>query len=243
MAWRPDAVIVGELAAQLTFWRDIQVTTIDVATRRTTISRDGFRFQERRIPPQLQGRHGYFQITFPALTALDLCLTRGPEAIDRALRSRLVTVEMLQEALAATPNRTGNRDRRNEIVAARTRPWSAAERIAHAVLREAGIGGWVANRPITLDLWTFYLDIAFDDLKLAVEIDGFEVHTQRDVFESDRERQNDLILDGWVVLRFTYRQLTQHPAYVVETIRRGMRFAAALRRLRSLPRNRGQLPM
>lgn len=63
MAWRPDAVIVGELAAQLTFWRDIQVTTIDVATRRTTISRDGFRFQERRIPPQLQGRHGYFQIT------------------------------------------------------------------------------------------------------------------------------------------------------------------------------------
>jgi len=243
MAWRPDAVIGGELAAQLTFWRDIQVRTIDVSTHRTTITRDGFRFHERRIPPQLQGRHGYFQITLPALTALDMCLSGGPDVIDRALRSRLVTVEMLHEALAVTSYRTGNGDRRREVLSARTRPWSAAERIAHDLLAEARIGGWVANQPITLDLWTFYVDIAFTDIKLAVEIDGYEVHSQRDVFESDRERQNDLVLDGWTVLRFTYRQLTQHPAHVIDTVRRGIRVASQLHRPRRATRTRGQVRM
>lgn len=243
MAWRSDAVIGGEFAAQLTFWRELQVRTLDVSTHRTTISRDGFRFHERRIPPQLQSRYGYFQITVPALTALDMCLTAGPDVIDRVLRSRLVTVEMLHDALAATPNRVGNRDRRREVVAARTRPWSAAERIAHDLLRQAGIRGWVANQPITLDMWTFYIDIAFTDIKLAIEIDGFEVHSQRDVFESDRERQNDLVLAGWTVLRFTYKQLTRHQAYVIETIQRGMRYAAQLERLRRATHNRGQLTM
>ena len=232
MAWRPDAVLCGEFAAQRTFWKELDVGVIEVATR-TAVRRESFRFVKRAIPAQLQTQLGWFRIASPALTALDLSLTRGPEAIERALRSRMVTVEQLDSALAASPNRSGNADRRRQIADSRTRPWSAAERIAHQLLREAGIGGWVANHPITLDLWTFYLDIAFLNLKLVIEIDGYELHSQRAVFEQDRERQNDLVLDRWTVLRFTYRQLTRHPGYVIDTIRSGMRVAAELQRRRA----------
>lgn len=101
-AWRPGVVLGGEFAASLTFWRDLEVTGIDVMTR-TTLERPGFRFHDRTVPPSLVGPYGYFQITLPALTALDLALTHGPETIDRVLRSRLVRIQDLYDALAGTP--------------------------------------------------------------------------------------------------------------------------------------------
>lgn len=235
MAWRPSAVICGEFAAQLTFWRDLEVADIELAAK-TEIRREGFRFSERTIPPSLQTRLGHFQITTPALTALDLSLVHGAEAIDRALRSRLVTVELLQTALDQSSNRRGNRDRRRLVLDSRTRPWSAAERLAHNLLAEAGITGWVANLPLKVDLWQVYLDIAFIGVKLVLEIDGYEVHSQRDVFEEDRDRQNELVLRDWTVLRFTYRQLAERPGYVIDTVRRGLRFAARKQRLLERPR-------
>jgi very-short-patch-repair endonuclease len=38
-----------------------------------------------------------------------------------------------------------------------------------------------------------------------------------DLFESDRIRQNALLLRGWLVLRFTWQMLDQDPAYVIAT--------------------------
>jgi very-short-patch-repair endonuclease len=47
--------------------------------------------------------------------------------------------------------------------------------------------------------------VLFRELKLAIEIDGRLFHTAAEVFETDRGRQNTLVLDGWCVLRFTWR--------------------------------------
>ncbi len=58
MAWRPDAVICGTAAAWLTFWPELRVDTIDVATRCRS-SRPGFRFHRGAIPLDLISvRHG-----------------------------------------------------------------------------------------------------------------------------------------------------------------------------------------
>ena len=43
--------------------------------------------------------------------------------------------------------------------------------------------------------------------------------TDEDLFESDRWRQNALVLEGWMVLRFTWTMITQDPDYVIETTR------------------------
>lgn len=53
---------------------------------------------------------------------------------------------------------------------------------------------------------TYRIDYAIhgDELRIAVELDGFEYHRDRRVFTYDRLRQNDLQSDGWIVLRFSY---------------------------------------
>lgn len=240
MAWRSDAVVCHGLAARLTFWRDRPVDVVDVVAR-TELRRAGYRFHHRQVPARLVSVYGALRITVPALTALDLCLVDGPDAIDRVLRSRLVRVDDLHQALAMTPHRRGNRDRRREVLAARTEPWSAAERLAHSVLLDAGITGWRANLPVKIDLWTSFIDIAFDEDRLAVEIDGRAFHDDAEAFEEDRERQNDLVTHGWMVLRFTWKMLRERPDYVVDTVRRGRRLARRLQRIRHSTPDRGPL--
>jgi len=63
----------------------------------------------------------------------------------------------------------------------------------------------------------------------VIEIDGRQFHIGADVFESDRRRQNALVLRHWTVLRYTYRRLVEEPDQVVAEIRAGIQLA----RLRS----------
>ena len=65
----------------------------------------------------------------------------------------------------------------------------------------------------------YYLDIAFERIRLALEIDGRIHQTDRDLFESDRWRQNALVLAGWRVLRFTWTMLEEHPEEFVRQVR------------------------
>jgi len=53
---------------------------------------------------------------------------------------------------------------------------------------------------------TYRVDYAFigEQLRIAVELDGFEFHGNRSAFSYDRLRQNDLHAVGWTVLRFSY---------------------------------------
>lgn len=51
------------------------------------------------------------------------------------------------------------------------------------------------------------VDLAFPQLKIAIEYDGRAVHEREDVFVRDRQRQNDLVRAGWLVLRFSAADL------------------------------------
>jgi hypothetical protein len=64
------------------------------------------------------------------------------------------------------------------------------------------------------------VDGAYPHLQLAVEIDGYAVHAQPSVFNSDRPRGNELLALGWRVIRFTPHNLTSDPDGVVDTMRR-----------------------
>jgi very-short-patch-repair endonuclease len=51
-----------------------------------------------------------------------------------------------------------------------------------------------------------HLDGAIVDLRIAIEVKGFDPHgTMRTVFDDDAVRENELELAGWLVLRFTAR--------------------------------------
>lgn len=69
---------------------------------------------------------------------------------------------------------------------------------------------------------SYRLDMAYPERRLALEGDGYGAHTERATFEKDRVRQNDLLLDGWLVLRFTWEQIIGHPEQVARSIRRAL---------------------
>lgn len=97
---------------------------------------------------------------------------------------------------------------------------SAAERRLTALLQEAGITGWRVNAEVRDDHGLVGVaDVLFRRARLVVEVDGWAYHSTPDRFQRDRERQNRLVAAGWTVLRFTWRDLTQHPERVIATVR------------------------
>lgn len=218
-AWDPDAVIVGEAAAEVSFWPELPVTEIEVAARSATRS-PGYRFSRRSLPTDLIDDSRRVRRAVPALAALDTIGTQGTDAIDRALRSRRVSLDDLWAALRATPHRAGNREKCRALVRSRHKPWSHAERLAHQLLDAAGIRtGWKANHKVWVQGRLYLIDIAFRGQLLAVEIDGRLHEDDPDIFETDRTRQNALIRAGWRVLRFTMAMLTDSPTYFIAEIR------------------------
>jgi very-short-patch-repair endonuclease len=62
------------------------------------------------------------------------------------------------------------------------------------------------------------VDLAYPERKIAIELDGRAFHSDAEAFERDRERQNQLVLRGWTVLRFTWKQLLDEPGRIVQTV-------------------------
>ena len=111
---------------------------------------------------------------------------------------------------------------------------SHAERRMRALLRTNKLRGWKGNHRIhdpsgrTLAI----LDFAHPALRIALEVDGRAFHSDHLAFERDRARQNVIVVQEWIVLRFTWKQITQQPARVVATVRDAIRLRAATPLLR-----------
>ena len=73
--------------------------------------------------------------------------------------------------------------------------------------------------PIRIAGETFRPDFCYPDLKIVIEGDSHQFHLSRQQREADLDRQNLLVLQGWVVLRFTWEMVTRHPKLVAESIR------------------------
>jgi very-short-patch-repair endonuclease len=62
------------------------------------------------------------------------------------------------------------------------------------------------------------VDFAYPELKIAIEVDGFGVHGTPEALSADLERQNRLVQMGWIVLRFTWKQVVKQPDLVARTL-------------------------
>ncbi|MBZ0097238.1 MAG: DUF559 domain-containing protein [Sulfuricella sp.] len=74
----------------------------------------------------------------------------------------------------------------------------------------------------------YRIDIALPSIRVALEVDGWQFHGQhRKAHQSDRERQNLLAVNGWLVLRFTTGQIFKDMPSVLDTIHAACRLRAA----------------
>jgi hypothetical protein len=64
------------------------------------------------------------------------------------------------------------------------------------------------------------VDFLYDAQRLVVEVDGHATHSTRRQRQVDAEREARLVANGWRVVRFTYEDVTERPAYVVRMVAR-----------------------
>lgn len=219
-AARPQATLIAATAARLLFWPALPIETVQIAPTRFRNAPPWLVPTLEVIPHALTASRGGLRLANPSVAALQLVDSMGASPIDEVLRSRTATIGQLNNALDALAHRPGNRQRSRLLWESRDSPWSALERRGHSALRKAGIKGWRANHRVRVLGRTFFIDVAFPGLKLAVEFDGWAYHGSQAAMESDAERHNHLQLAGWTVLRFTWHSLDTMPDLVTRTLRK-----------------------
>jgi very-short-patch-repair endonuclease len=168
-------------------------------------------------------------LTNPMRTIVDLGLvvrwTEVDAALGRAIATRLLplsAVVALREALA-------RRGRNGVGVVQRVfdeRLLRGADEDSRLELRLLRLARRFGLPPFALQYEVWHdgrfvarPDAVYPERRVAIEVDGYEFHSDPDAFQRDRERQNELVRLGWVVLRFTRFDLLRRPEYVASAIR------------------------
>lgn len=162
-------------------------------------------------------------VAHPADAVVDLIRFLPPqdalEVAQQALHRRTVDLHWLVAEHARLSGLRGAAQLRRTVRLMAEGTRSEAERRLTALMRQAGISGWVANLRVRAGSRAYVLDLAFERQRITVEVDGRAFHTDAASFQGDRTRQNDLVAAGWTVLRFTWEDIVERPADVVRRIR------------------------
>jgi very-short-patch-repair endonuclease len=163
---------------------------------------------------------------------LDLARYVGPSRLARNMeacrRAGFVDWSDLTRTLLAHARRGRPGIRRfREVLAAschrETITDSDFEMLVLALLLEHGLPEPVLHHQVwDGDRFVAEVDLAYPERRVAMECDG-DVHLEKPVHERDLPRQNDLILLGWTVLRFTPDRYWTRPDTIIRDARAALR--------------------
>jgi very-short-patch-repair endonuclease len=169
--------------------------------------------------------HG-IPLTSPARTLLD-CAADLPThelatSLELALVNRLVTKREIEQTLDRSPRRAGSPDLRALL---KDQPFtrSKAERLLAQLLRAAKLPRPAFNTFVE----SLEVDAVWRPERVILEFDSYEFHATRAAFERDRRRDATLIRAGYVVLRTTWHELTEHPYALIARIAEALALARA----------------
>ena len=186
-----------------------------------------------RQPPAVAGvRYRYAPLTTAEIrqgrtslsrTVLDCAAVLPfPEALtvaDAALNQDRLTGSALVAAAEGLYGR--GRARRLRVVRAADRgAESPLESALRAILLDAGITTFRTQVQVPAGRWGATVDLGDPARRVAIEAEGFEYHAAtREAFNRDLKRYDELNRIGWMVLRFTWRQVVFEPGWVVAVVR------------------------
>jgi len=189
---------------------------------------NGFIVHHVRLSERDMTRRGVIPITTPFRTLVDLAgVVETPTqlecAFDSALRQRLITLPKLTLQVAALEGSTlpglGSVRRIVESRLALGVPQSLLETHFAALMREQGLPEPVRQYTVKEKRKVIaILDFAFPDLMMAIECDGSGFHSMPADLDRDVQRGNQLALAGWLVLRFSWRDVLWRGRSVCKTI-------------------------
>jgi very-short-patch-repair endonuclease len=155
-------------------------------------------------------------VTSVARTLVDLASIASPLIVERslecALRRKLLTSAWLRNPGVRPHSRAGRV--LSDILTWRPSDGpptdSDAETLFVQIARAVGLPPPQRQFRILINGREYRIDFAWAALRLAVEIDGASVHGPRRL-GSDLRRQNHIVLDGWMILRFTWYMVAMEP--------------------------------
>jgi very-short-patch-repair endonuclease/predicted transcriptional regulator of viral defense system len=149
-------------------------------------------------------------VTTLARTLVDLAATLDDRALARALNEARIKHHLsdatLRRTLAALPTRKGVTKLRALLDPNDAPTRSALEdRFLELVTRHG-----LARPEVNQRVAGYEVDMLWREARLIVELDGRRYHRTR--FEEDRERDAELIANGYRVIRVTWRRVVESPA-------------------------------
>jgi very-short-patch-repair endonuclease len=129
-------------------------------------------------------------------------------AVDDALRRKLATLSQLEKVFLDLANRGRRRSTvMRGILQARLPGFDpgGSDREVELVhwIADAGLPRPKQQHRVKNGGRTYKLDLAYPAHKVAIEYDGWDVHSTRTAFDADPVRDMDLEDEGWRVLHFT----------------------------------------
>lgn len=164
----------------------------------------------------------------PERTLLDLAAVVPASVLEKsatsAVRLQLVTLDDVDEAIRLYGGRgvSGTRKLRRVLrVVDGDITGSPAEVDLNRLIRGSAIPRpSLQLRIVRPDGSNAYPDFAWPDRMKIVEVDGLSAHWTEEQLQADLIRQNELMLLGWEVRRFSARQVRRDPQGVLEQIAR-----------------------
>jgi very-short-patch-repair endonuclease len=198
----------------------------EVTARPGTRNHEGIRIRRPVLEPDEICVVSGIRTTTVARTLLDLGAIDkdlGLKALRQAEFLGLFDLAEVSRLLERYPRRRGTARLRKVIRAyadtdVRTR--SDMEDAFWALVLDANLERPELNGTLELDEITIEADAIWRDAKLIVELDGRQAHATRHAFETDRERDRVAALQGWLVVRITWRQLNEQRTRVIRDLRR-----------------------
>jgi very-short-patch-repair endonuclease len=192
---------------------------IHVSTPKRRKSRDRIRVHERRDLDRVH-RNG-LPVTTVAQTLLDFASNGEPGLLRFALANADFHSLLDVEAVEAICGRGAPGSARLRAALAIHRP-----ELAHARSKiERLLIELCETHRLPLPKLNVYrhgwlVDAVWDAPRVIVELDGYNSHRTKAQLESDHQRDLELRAAGYIILRYTWRQLTETPDAVARDIRR-----------------------
>lgn len=212
LACGPGAALSGPGAMVLWGWWERWPETFEVVAPKRHRRPDIIVHSSKFLGPAELATHRGIRVTKPARTQFDIALRLNDKQLARALNaglhSKYLTRGHLSEQLLRHPNHP------------------SAKRICPYVLTENGPtrSDWERALPVftseydlpslllSQEIAGFEADAVWMPERIVVELDSWEFHSERVPFETDRDRDFDRLLAGFVTVRLTWERMHMQPA-------------------------------
>jgi hypothetical protein len=229
-----DAVVSHESAARLhrLDGLDASRVTISVPVRRSNRFQGVVVHQLTDVTPGDIMTILDLPVTRPTRTILDLAAVLPPpmlaSCLDQAVRMKLTTYQKTAGALErlarrGKPGVTNLRSILKPRLGGNFVSDSTLETRLLSVLKDGGLPTPTTQyRPKWLRKVNGRVDLAYPEEQVIVEGDSQRWHGTPEAFQIDRMRDNLAQIAGWIILRFTWQDITERQDYVVDTVTRAL---------------------